>query len=125
MSPIRSPLHLRCRLNKGERAIPLYNVVILGKSTVNESILTGEIVPAPKHVYYFVYGGTVTGSGRKVNQCTAFGDDVVLSQIMKIVKDARTNRAISEAFADLVSAIFSHTVDMISEFAFEGRQDSW
>ncbi len=100
--------------------VPVDGEVINGKSTVNESMLTGESVPVHKCVDDHVYGGTVNGSGDMVVRCTAVGDDALLAQIMKIVEDAQTNRAPIEAFADYVSAIFVPAVVTISVFVFAG-----
>lgn len=92
--------------------------MVKGESAVDESMLTGESIPIPKKPDEFVYGGTVNGSKEMVLRTTAVGGDAVLSQIIRLVEEAQTNRAPIEAFADYVSAIFVPAVVSISLIVF-------
>lgn len=86
--------------------IPVDGVVIEGESTVNESALTGESIPADKTVGDNVSGATVNQSGFIKCKATKVGEDTTLSQIIKMVSDASATKAPIAKVADKVSGVF-------------------
>ncbi len=107
------------RVRPGEK-IPVDGVVIEGESTVNESMLTGESLPANKAKASQVIGATMNISGSFVMQATKVGTETVLSQIVKLVEDAQGSRAPIQRLADTVSAYFIPAVLVISVLTFVG-----
>jgi Cu+-exporting ATPase len=101
----------------GER-IPVDGVVLQGESAVDESMLTGESLPVPKHTGDRVIGGTINGTGAFRLRATTLGSDSVLAQIVKLMRDAQGSRAPIQALADRISAIFVPTVVVIAVLTF-------
>jgi Cu+-exporting ATPase len=93
------------RVRPGE-AVPVDGEVTEGESDVDESMLTGEPVPAEKSADSPVTGGTLNGSGSFVMKATAVGEATRLSQIVALVGKAQRSRAPIQALADKVSAWF-------------------
>ena len=89
----------------GER-ISADGVVESGRSTVDESMLTGESAPVNKELDSQVFAATVNGNGSLTFQVTATGRDTVLSGIIRLVEDAQGSKAPIQRLADLVSAYF-------------------
>ena len=89
----------------GER-IPVDAIVAEGRSTVDESMLTGESLPVDKAVAADVYGGTINQQGRLVIEAQRVGRDTVLAQIVRLVEQAQASKAPIQAVADRVSAYF-------------------
>ena len=89
----------------GER-IPVDAIVVEGRSTVDESMLTGESLPVDKAVAADVYGGTINQQGRLVIEAQRVGRDTVLAQIVRLVEQAQASKAPIQAVADRVSAYF-------------------
>ncbi|KAG8700629.1 hypothetical protein FRC08_004592 [Ceratobasidium sp. 394] len=98
--------------------IPADGTVVLGTSTVDESAVTGEPVPALKQVGDSVIGGTVNGLGTFDMLVTRAGKDTALAQIVKLVEDAQTSKAPIQAFADKVAGFFVPTVISLSLVTF-------
>ena len=86
--------------------IPVDGVVISGSSAVDESMLTGEPVPAVKGVGSQVTGSTVNGSGSLVIEAEAVGADTVLARIVRLVDEAARSSAPIQSIADRVAAVF-------------------
>ncbi|KAI5479623.1 Cu2+-exporting ATPase [Pseudohyphozyma bogoriensis] len=86
--------------------VPADGVVIKGASSIDESMVTGEVVPVEKNVGDNVLGGTVNGAGTLDMQVTRAGKDTALSQIVSLVEDAQTSKAPIQAFADTVAGYF-------------------
>ena len=100
--------------------IPADGVVIRGESAVDESMVTGEVVPVAKPVGENVIGGTVNGSGTFDMQVTRAGKDTALSQIVHLVEQAQTSKAPIQAFADTVAGYFVPTVLALGLTTFIG-----
>ena len=89
----------------GER-VPVDGRVRDGESAVDESMLTGEPLPADKKPGDRVAGGTVNGHGALRVEADRVGGDTVLAQIVKLVRHAQSTRAPIQALADRISAVF-------------------
>ncbi|KAG8727605.1 hypothetical protein FRC11_012827, partial [Ceratobasidium sp. 423] len=90
--------------------IPADGTLVRGSSTVDESAVTGEPVPALKQVGDSVIGGTVNDLGTFDMLVTRAGKDTALAQIVKLVEEAQTSKAPIQAFADKVARYFVPTV---------------
>ena len=80
--------------------IPVDGVVRIGKSTVNEAMITGESSPVDKDAGDSVIAGTVNGEGSLRVEVTGTGDDTALAGIMRLVQDAQGSRSKAQALAD-------------------------
>ncbi len=107
----------RLRVRPGE-AIPVDGVVVEGRSSVDESMLTGEPAPVLKDVEASVTGGTVNGTGSLVVEARAVGSDTMLARIVRMVAEAQRSRAPIQAVADRVSGWFVPLVVLISVGTF-------
>ncbi|KAK0748012.1 hypothetical protein B0T21DRAFT_277271 [Apiosordaria backusii] len=92
-------------LRPGDK-IPADGVLVRGETYVDESMVTGEAMPVQKAKGSNVIGGTVNGHGRVDIRVTRAGRDTQLSQIVKLVQDAQTNRAPIQRLADLLAGYF-------------------
>lgn len=86
--------------------IPADGVITQGETYVDESMVTGEAIPAQKKKGSSVIGGTVNGHGRVDFRVTRAGRDTQLSQIVKLVQDAQTSRAPIQRLADTLAGFF-------------------
>ena len=107
----------RLRVRPGE-AVPVDGVVVEGRSSVDESMLTGEPAPVLKEDGATVTGGTVNGTGALVIEAGAVGSDTVLARIVKMVAEAQRSRAPIQAVADRVSGWFVPLVVAIAAATF-------
>ena len=98
--------------------IPADGFVISGESSIDESMVTGEVVPVNKSVGDGVIGGTVNCLGTFDMRVSRAGKDAALSQIVKLVEDAQTSKAPIQAFADTVAGYFVPTVILLSLITF-------
>jgi len=89
----------------GEK-IPVDGVVIEGRSSVDESMLTGESLPVEKKSGDAVIGATLNKVGMLKFEATKVGKETALAQIVKLVEDAQGSKAPIQKLADQVSAIF-------------------
>ncbi|BBU59582.1 copper-translocating P-type ATPase (plasmid) [Mameliella alba] len=105
------------RVRPGD-SIPVDAEVVEGRSSVDESMITGEPVPIEKTAGDRVTGGTINKNGTLAIRATQVGADTVLSQIVDMVAGARRSRAPIQGLADRVSAIFVPTVVGIATLAF-------
>jgi len=101
----------------GEK-IPTDGVVVDGRSSVDESIITGESLPVSKEDGSEVIGATINGSGLLRIRATKVGKDTALAQIVKLVEDAQVAKAPIQRMADRVSAVFVPVVISIALLAF-------
>jgi len=101
------------RVRPGEK-IPVDGEVTEGRSSVDESMITGEPIPVGKEKGDVVTGATVNGTGSLVVKATKVGSDTLLSQIVKMVSQAQRSRAPIQKLADTVSGYFVPAVVLIS-----------
>ena len=105
------------RVRPGE-AIPVDGEVVEGRSSVDESMLTGEPAPVPKEPRATLTGGTVNGTGSLVMTARAVGSDTVLARIVKMVAEAQRSRAPIQAVADRISGWFVPLVVAVAVVTF-------
>ena len=103
----------------GER-IPVDGVVIEGRSSVDESMLTGESLPVNKSVGSEVIGATVNKQGRLVIEATRVGAQTALAQIIRLVEQAQGSKAPVQRIADQVSGVFVPVVIALAALTFLG-----
>jgi Cu+-exporting ATPase len=101
----------------GER-LPVDGAVLSGSSAIDESMLTGEPMPVTKSAGDRVVGGTINRAGSFSYRATTLGADSVLSQIVRLMRDAQGSRAPIQRLADRVSAVFVPTIIVISVATF-------
>lgn len=107
----------RLRVRPGE-AVPVDGVVAEGESRIDESLLTGEPMPAAKRPGDDVTGGTINGSGSFVMEARNVGADTMLSRIVAMVADAQRSRAPIQGLADRVASYFVPGVIAVAALAF-------
>nr|WP_253190613.1 heavy metal translocating P-type ATPase [Sphingomonas sp. LM7] len=107
----------RLRVRPGE-AVPVDGIVLEGRSSVDESMLTGEPAPVLKEAGAQLTGGTVNGTGSLVMEARAVGSDTVLARIVRMVAEAQRSRAPIQAVADRISGWFVPLVVLIAVAAF-------
>ncbi|WP_204569893.1 heavy metal translocating P-type ATPase [Arsenicitalea aurantiaca] len=107
----------RLRVRPGD-AVPVDGAVIEGRSSLDESMLTGESMPVEKGPGDAVTGATINKNGSLVIEAGKVGSDTVLAQIVAMVSNARRSRAPIQGLADRVSAVFVPTVVVIAIVAF-------
>jgi Cu+-exporting ATPase len=105
------------RIRPGEK-VPVDGLVTDGRSSVDESMISGEPVPVEKSPGDRVTGATVNGTGSLVMKADRVGRDTVLSQIVRMVAEAQRSRAPIQALADKVSAWFVPAVVLVALVAF-------
>jgi Cu+-exporting ATPase len=103
----------KLRVRPGEK-IPVDGLVIQGKSSVDESMITGEPVPVEKVAAMRVVGATINGNGSFVFQAEKVGSDTLLARIVHMVAEAQRSRAPIQNLADKVSAYFVPAVIVIA-----------
>jgi heavy metal translocating P-type ATPase len=107
------------RIRPGER-IPADGIVRGGRTAIDESMLTGEPVPADKDPGDEVYGGTLNASGSILVEATRVGADSALAQIARLVQEAQSRKAPIEHLADRVSGLFVPVVLALAAITFAG-----
>lgn len=101
----------------GEK-IPVDGVIIEGRTSIDESMLTGESFPAEKQNGDRVFGATVNKTGYFTFKATKVGRDTALSQIVRLVSEAQGAKPPIANFADRVSAVFTPIVLLIAAATF-------
>ncbi len=119
----------RLRVTPGEK-IPVDGVVVEGRSSVDESMLTGEPLPVGKEEGDKVIGATQNTSGSLVIRSELVGEDTTLSQIVQMVAQAQRSRAPMQRLADIVAGYFVLIVVAIAVLTFFvwglfGPQPAW
>ncbi|WP_231564667.1 copper-transporting P-type ATPase [Paracoccus halophilus] len=107
----------RLRVRPGDK-VPVDGVVLDGRSSVDESMITGEPVPVEKVAGEPVTGATINGTGSLVIEARRVGADTMLSQIVEMVANAQRSRAPIQKYADKVSGYFVPVVIVIAVLAF-------
>ena len=103
----------------GEK-VPVDGVVVEGRSTLDESMLTGESLPVEKKPGDAVIGATLNKLGLLTFEATKVGKETALAQIIKLVEDAQGSKAPIQKMADQVSAVFVPIVIGIAALTFLG-----
>ena len=107
----------RLRVRPGDK-VPVDGEVIEGKSSVDESMLTGEPIPVAKAPGDAVTGGTVNGTGSFVMRADRVGRDTMLAKIVQMVAEAQRSRAPIQRLADQVAGWFVPAVVAIALISF-------
>jgi len=107
----------RIRVRPGEK-VPVDGEVVDGRSSVDESMLTGEPVPVEKVVGDPVTGATINGTGSLVIEATRVGKDTMLAQIVEMVAAAQRSRAPIQKLADAVAGYFVPAVIAVAIVSF-------
>ena len=103
----------------GER-IPVDGLVVEGRSSVDESMLTGESLPVTKEQGSEVIGATVNKQGRLVVEARKVGAQTALAQIVRLVEQAQGSKAPIQRIADQVSSVFVPIVLVLATLTFLG-----
>ncbi|OPY26401.1 MAG: putative copper-exporting P-type ATPase A [Methanocella sp. PtaU1.Bin125] len=101
----------------GEK-IPVDGVVVEGYSAVDESMITGESIPAGKKIGDNVIGATINKTGSFRFRATKVGRDTVLFQIIRMVEEAQGSKAPIQRYADRIAAVFVPVVIGIAIVTF-------
>ncbi|MCI1219809.1 MAG: heavy metal translocating P-type ATPase [Bifidobacterium sp.] len=104
-------------IRPGEK-LPVDGVVVAGESAIDESMVTGEPLPARKTVGDTVTGATVNGSGALRFRATKVGSDTMLSQIIELVRRAQASKAPIQRLADRIARYFVPAVFLIAIWTF-------
>ena len=107
----------RLRVRPGDK-VPVDGILLEGRSTLDESMVTGESMPVTKEKDSHVTGGTLNKSGSFVMVAEKVGRDTFLSQIVQMVSSAQRSRAPIQRVADQVSAWFVPGVIVVALSAF-------
>lgn len=107
----------RLRVRPGDK-VPVDGVVVEGRSSVDESMISGEPVPVEKVTGDAVTGATINGTGSFMIEARRVGADTLLSQIVDMVANAQRSRAPIQKVADSVAGIFVPVVIGIAILAF-------
>lgn len=107
----------RVRVRPGDK-VPVDGRVLSGVSAVDESMLTGEPIPAEKTPGDRVIGGTINATGALVVQAAAVGADSVLSRVVEMVAQAQRSKAPLQRLADRVAGVFVLAVIGIAAVTF-------
>jgi P-type Cu+ transporter len=105
------------RVRPGEK-VPIDGVIVEGKSTIDESMITGEPMPVSKGPDDTVIGATVNQTGSFLMRAEKLGSETLLSQIVQMVADAQRTRAPIQKLADTVSGYFVPAVIAVAFITF-------
>ncbi|EKY14271.1 heavy metal translocating P-type ATPase [Capnocytophaga sp. oral taxon 326] len=105
------------RVKPGEK-IPVDGVITEGNTSIDESMITGEPIPAEKEVGSKVSAGTLNGAQSFVMKAEKVGSDTLLSQIVQLVQQASSSRAPIQNLADKIASYFVPIVITISVITF-------
>ncbi|MEE2700161.1 MAG: cation-translocating P-type ATPase [Bacteroidota bacterium] len=100
-------------VNTGDK-IPVDGKVVWGSALIDESMLTGESLPVNKTIEDNLIGGTIITSGSIKMQVTSVGDDMLISQIITLVRNAEENKPKIQRLGDKVSGVFVPLVLLIA-----------
>ncbi|MCL5612232.1 MAG: heavy metal translocating P-type ATPase [Chloroflexi bacterium] len=105
------------QVRPGEK-VPVDGVIVEGSSAVDESMLTGESLPASKKMGDEVIGATINKTGAFKFRATKVGKDTALAQIVKMVQDAQNSKAPIARLADTISGYFVPVVMILAVWTF-------
>jgi len=104
--PVNEVVHGDLIIVKPGTKIPVDGTIIEGTSYIDESMVTGEPMPAQKKIGDSVVSGTINTTGSFTFKATKIGSETLLAQIIKMVEDAQGSKAPIQALADKISSIF-------------------
>lgn len=107
----------RLRVRPGEK-VPVDGVVLEGRSSIDESMVTGEPMPVEKEPGARVIGATINGTGGLVMRADKVGSETLLARIVAMVADAQRSRAPIQKLADQVAAWFVPVVILVAIATF-------
>ncbi|TQF38405.1 haloacid dehalogenase [Bradyrhizobium sp. UNPF46] len=107
----------RLRVRPGEK-VPVDGLILEGRSSLDESLVTGESMPVTKEAGAKVIAGTLNQSGSFIMRADKVGRETLLSQIVQMVADAQRSRAPIQRLADQVAGWFVPTVIVVALAAF-------
>jgi P-type Cu+ transporter len=105
------------RVRPGEK-VPVDGIVLEGRSSVDESMITGEPLPVEKVAGNPVTGATINGTGSFIIKATRVGHNTMLAQIVQMVAAAQRSRAPIQKYADWVAGLFVPVVIAIAAISF-------
>lgn len=105
------------RIRPGEK-VPVDGIVVEGRGTVDESMVTGESMPVTKAAGAALVGGTINQTGGLLMRSEKVGRDTMLARIVQMVADAQRSRAPIQRLADAVSGWFVPGVIVVAIAAF-------
>ena len=100
--------------------IPVDGILVLGSSTIDESMLTGEAIPVEKNIGDKLSAGTLNRSGLITLEITQLSSNTQLAKIIQWVEDAQTRRAPVQQLADRIAGYFTYIVLTLSVLTFLG-----
>ena len=109
----------RLRVRPGDK-VPVDGLVLEGRSSIDEAMISGEPVPVEKAAGDIVTGATVNGTGSLIVEARRVGADTLLSQIVEMVASAQRSRAPIQKYADLVAGYFVPVVMLVAVLSFTG-----
>ncbi|CAN5851824.1 heavy metal translocating P-type ATPase [soil metagenome] len=107
------------RVRPGEK-VPVDGIVTEGRSSVDESMVTGEPIPVEKEAGAKVTGATINGTGSLLMRAERIGNDTLLAQIVRMVSEAQRSRAPIQRLADVIAGYFVPAVVVVAILAFIG-----
>ncbi|MGX1167604.1 Cu+-exporting ATPase [Bradyrhizobium sp. USDA 372] len=107
----------RLRVRPGEK-VPVDGIILEGRSSLDESLVTGESMPVTKEQGAKVIAGTLNQSGSFIMRADKVGRETLLSQIVQMVADAQRSRAPIQRLADQVAGWFVPSVIVVAVAAF-------
>jgi len=107
----------KLRIRPGEK-VPVDGIVLEGRSTLDESMVTGESMPITKEVDASLIGGTLNQTGALLMRAEKIGRDTMLARIVQMVAEAQRSRAPIQRLADTVSGYFVPVVIAVAVLAF-------
>ncbi len=103
---------------KANEKVPTDGEIVDGKTSIDESMVTGESMPVEKQVGAKVIGGTINGNRSFTMRAEKVGKDTLLAQIVRMVGEAQRSRAPIQRLADVVSGYFVPAVILVAIIAF-------